>query len=69
MLRLVHDTPEDSDSIPFPIHRVAPRGRLVGLRDGEEALRALERAQAQLDEIRELNDFAFYQNDEGPRAA
>lgn len=69
MLRLVHDIHEESDAIPFPVHRVAPRGRLVGPDEGDKAQRTLETAQAQLDELRELMNFNFVSEDEGPRAA
>lgn len=71
MLKLVYgDTRDDSDVIPFPrAAGLSPRGRLVGtdpIRDAEEAL---ERAQAQLDELRDSASFPFLCDDEGPRAA
>ncbi len=69
MLRLVHDIPEETDSIPFPVHRVAPRGRLVGPDECEKAQDTLELAQNQLDELRELMNFDFVSEDDGPRAA
>ncbi len=69
MLRLVHDIQEETDAIPFPVHRVAPRGRLVGPDEAEKAQRTLELAQAQLDELQELMNFEFVSGDDGPRAA
>ena len=68
MLRLVNDQADAGDTIPFPTHRVAPRGRLVGPAD--DAQRTLEDAQAQLDQIKNLLDFEFYRSeDDGPKAA
>lgn len=73
MLRLVYDHADEGDSIPFPVHRVVPRGRLVVPRSGDDpanqAQRALEDAQAQLDDLRELMDFSFVSEDDGPKAA